>query len=114
MKRHRLLAIGAPLVAGAVVGVIAAGPAGALPAVDYRGGTTVTAHVTGEQPGYECQIAAHDIDGPRRVVNAAGVADLDSGPVRPGPHRVRVICEDRKRGDITTHVVGRETEVVTG
>ncbi|RMI28608.1 hypothetical protein EBN03_29825 [Nocardia stercoris] len=90
------------------------GAAGALPAVTYRGGATITAHLQGERPGYSCQIAAHDIDGPWRTVDSAGTADLDSGALPPGRHRVRVICEDRARGDVTTHVVGAATEVTTG
>ncbi|MEG8178709.1 hypothetical protein GZH49_09180 [Nocardia terpenica] len=103
-----LVLVAAALMAGAT------GPAGASPAVAYRGGKTIAAHVTGERRGYRCQIAAHDIDGPWRTVNSAGVVDLDSGPVPPGRHLVQVICEDLRRGDVTTHVVGRSTEVVTG
>jgi hypothetical protein len=106
----------AGLIAGAAAGLLAggAGRAAAGPVVSVHGGGTITAHITGEMPGYDCQIAAHDINGPRRVVNANGAVDLDSGPVPDGRHVVGVICENRKRGDATTHVVGRGTEVTTG
>ncbi|MBF6176763.1 hypothetical protein [Nocardia blacklockiae] len=116
MTRPRSLALRIVLVAGSAAGLLAAGSglATAAPTAAFQGGTTITAHVTGAKPGYDCQIAARDIDGPWRAVSADGVVDLDSGPVPAGPHRVRILCEDRKRGDVATHLVGREAEVRTG
>ncbi|WP_156959861.1 hypothetical protein [Nocardia sp. BMG51109] len=115
MTRHRALAIRAVLVTVSAAGLLAgAGVAGAEPAVDFRGGAHIHAHVTGAKPGHDCQIAARDIDGPWRPVRADGVVDLESGPVPPGRHAVRVLCENRMRGDIATHVVGGVTEVTTG
>ncbi|MBB5911329.1 hypothetical protein BJY24_000196 [Nocardia transvalensis] len=115
MNRHRPVAIRVVLVVGATVGLLAAGsgPAGAAPAVTFGGGATVTAHVTGAKPGHDCQIAARDIDGPWQPVGLDGTVDLDSGPVRAGPHLVRVLCENRLRGDVATHSLGRETVVTT-
>jgi hypothetical protein len=98
----------------AVAAVTAAGPAAAAPAATLRGGADITAHVTGERPGYRCQIAAHDVDGPWASVGADGVVDLDSGPLPHGRHRVSVLCEDRDRGDASVHTIARNTEVVTG
>ncbi|WP_280385151.1 hypothetical protein [Nocardia wallacei] len=116
MTRRGPLVLRAMLLATAAAGPVTAGadPASAAPAVTYRGGATITAHVTGERPGYECQIASRAIDGPWRRVNAAGVVDLDSGPIPAGRHTVRVLCENRAAGDHTTHVVGGDTAVVTG
>ncbi|MFI5779729.1 hypothetical protein [Nocardia sp. NPDC051570] len=113
MSSARPFVLRVALAVGATAGslIIAAEPAAAAPAVTFRIGGTITAHVTGEKPGYHCQIAAHDIDGPWGPVNPGGDVDLDSGPVRGGRHMVRVICENRQRGDTTTHLVGRGAEV---
>ncbi|GAB2728086.1 hypothetical protein [Nocardia thraciensis] len=115
MQRPCPLAFRAVLCAVSAAGLVTAGadPASTAPTVDYRGGATISARVTRERPGYACQIAARDIDGPWRTVNAAGGVDLESGPVPAGRHVVRVLCENRADGDFTTHTVGRATAVVT-
>ncbi|RDI42751.1 hypothetical protein [Nocardia mexicana] len=115
MKRPCPLALRAVLFAAAAAGSVTAGadPAFATPTVTYGGGAIITAQVTGERPGYACQIAARDIDGPWRTVNAAGGVELESGPVPAGRHVVRVLCENRTDGDFTTHIVGRDTAVAT-
>ncbi|MQY25266.1 hypothetical protein NRB56_08220 [Nocardia sp. RB56] len=93
--------------------VTGAGPAAASPVAVFRGDGAITAHVTGEHPGYRCQIAAHGVDGPWRPVGADGVVDLDSGPLPAGRHVVSVLCENRDRGDASVHTVARNTEVFT-
>ncbi|RDI64751.1 hypothetical protein [Nocardia pseudobrasiliensis] len=115
MTSQRPLVLRVGLIFGATAGLLtaAAGPAQATPWVTYSAGATIAAHVFGEKPGYHCQIAARHISGPWAAVNAAGEVVLDSGPVAGGRHVVRVICENRKRGDATTHLVGRGTEVFT-
>ncbi len=93
--------------------VTCAGPAAAGPMAVLRGGADITAHVTGEHPGYRCQIAAHGVDGPWQSVGVDGVVDLDSGPLPTGRHVVSVLCEDRDRGDASVHTIARNTEVFT-
>ncbi|WP_280270656.1 hypothetical protein [Nocardia wallacei] len=116
MKRSRTLEFRIVLVAGSAAGqfMAGAGSVAAAPMVTFEGGATITAHVVGAKPGDDCQIAARHIDGPWRRVPADGVVDLESGPVRAGRHMVRILCEDRDRGDAATHLVGRATEVRTG
>ncbi len=116
MKRSRQIEFRIVLVAGSAAGLLTAGAglASAAPTVTFAGGATITAHVVGAKPGYDCQIAARHIDGPWRRVPAHGVVDLESGPVPAGRHVVRILCENRERGDAATHLVGRATEVLTG
>lgn len=96
-----------------MVSVLAGAVAQADPVATYQGGATITAHVSGELPGYQCQLAGHDISGPWRPVGTDGAVDLESGPLAAGRHTVTVLCENRRRGDATTHVVGRNAEVFT-
>ena len=116
MLRQRSLTIRTALVTGWTVGLlpVGAGLASATPVVDFYAGATIGAHVTGAGPGHRCQIAARDIDGPWQPVRADGRVDLESGPVPVGRHTVRVLCEDRARGDAATHIVGDKIDVVTG
>ncbi|MCX4094909.1 hypothetical protein [Nocardia sp. alder85J] len=111
--RRSVAPVAGALAALAATAVTGAGPAVAAPLATLRGGATITAHVIGERPGYRCQIAAHDVDGPWRPVGADGVVDLDSGRLPTGRHVVSVLCEDRGRGDGTVHTVARNTEVFT-
>ncbi len=115
MSRSRRSRIGAAL-AGAVgvVFVVGAATAAATPSVALRGGSTVTAHVTGEKAGQSCRITGSGIDMPWRPVGKDGSVELDSGPVGSGRHNAHVICEDSHRGPASQYAVGKDEDVFTG
>ncbi|MEU6558454.1 hypothetical protein [Nocardia nova] len=114
-SRSRRTRIGAAL-AGAVgvVFVVGAATAAATPSVALRGGSTVTAHVTGERAGQVCRITAPGIDMPWRPVGIDGSVELDTGPVESGRHNAHVVCEDPRTGPASQHVVGKSEDVFTG
>jgi hypothetical protein len=103
-------------VAGAVgiIFVVGAATASADPSAAVRGGSTITAHVSGERAGQVCRISAPGIDMPWRPVGAGGSVDLDAGPVPGGRHDTRVVCEDPRIGDASAHPIGKEEDVFTG
>jgi hypothetical protein len=98
----------------AVAFVVGAATASANPYAALRGGSTITAHVTQEKAGQVCRITAPGVDMPWRPVGAAGVVDLDTGPIHDGRHESRVVCEDPRIGAASLHEVGREEDVFTG
>ncbi|ATL68612.1 hypothetical protein [Nocardia terpenica] len=103
-------------VAGAVgvVFVVGAATASANPSAAVRGGTTITAHVSGEKPGQVCRIAALGLPMRWQPVDSGGAVDLDSGPVTSGRHAAQVVCENPTVGDVSAHEVGKEEDVFTG
>ncbi|MGV9680909.1 hypothetical protein ACWDSJ_37040 [Nocardia sp. NPDC003482] len=115
MNRRRSTRV-SMLLAGAVATIFAVGAAtaSASPSAAVHGGTTISAHVTGERAGQVCRIAAPGIDMPWRPVGRDGTVDLDTGPVPAGRHEARVVCEDPRVGDASVRTVGRVEDVFTG
>ncbi|MBF6170264.1 hypothetical protein [Nocardia blacklockiae] len=95
-----------------LVFAVGAATASASPSAVLRGGATVTAHVTEAKPGQACRIEGTGVGMPWRAVGADGTVDLNSGPVPPGRHRARVMCE--QQGGAGEHPVGRQEDVFTG
>lgn len=96
--------------------VLAVGVAAGQPSAraEIRGGTTLTASVIGEKPENRCVIAGSGIEARLGIVRADGGVELTVVSVPEGRHRVRVLCEDPARGDISVHTVGAEATVYVG
>ncbi|MFD6353730.1 hypothetical protein KHQ06_02535 [Nocardia tengchongensis] len=103
--RNRVLTVAVVGSLGTLLAVGAATTANGEPRAVIQGRTEVTAHVTGEKPNNKCQIAGHDVSGPWGVVDADGTVTLTLGSAYHGGKRLRVICEDPKRGDASLHTV---------
>ncbi|MCM6774647.1 hypothetical protein NDR87_13060 [Nocardia sp. CDC159] len=115
MSRPRRTRLSLALVgAMGVIFAVGAATASAAPSAALRGGTSIAAHVTGEQAGRVCRIASAGVDMPWRPVGSDGTVDLDTGPVHAGRHLARVVCEDPRVGAASVRTVGRAAEVVTG
>ncbi|WP_067712366.1 hypothetical protein [Nocardia yamanashiensis] len=107
MSRSLRTRITTAVVVGTLGTLLAAGAAAANgePKAVIQGRTAVTAHVTGEKPGYKCQIAGKDVAGPWGIVESDGTVSLTLGGGRPKGKQLRVICEDPRRGDASLHTV---------
>ncbi|MGW4249172.1 hypothetical protein, partial [Nocardia sp. NPDC004722] len=57
------------------------------------------------KPDNKCQIAAADVSGPWGTVSADGTVTLTLGSGHGSNKKLRVICEDPKRGDTSMHTV---------
>ncbi|GAB2559854.1 hypothetical protein [Nocardia heshunensis] len=96
----------------AVVGIfgtlLAAGAATATdePKAVIHGRSEISARVSGEKPDNKCQIAAADVSGPWGTVGSDGTVTLALGAGHGSSNKkLRVICEDPKRGDTSMHTV---------
>ncbi|MGV9838871.1 hypothetical protein ACWDUL_32365 [Nocardia niigatensis] len=103
--RARVLIVAAVGCLGTLLAVGAATDAHGEPRAVIQGRAEVTARVTGEKPDNKCQIAASDAGGPWSVVGADGTVTLTLGAVHSNARKLRVICEDPKRGDASLHTV---------
>ncbi|MFE3222369.1 hypothetical protein [Nocardia sp. NPDC059228] len=103
--RARVLTVAVVGSLGTVLAVGAATDARGEPKAVIQGRTEVTALVTGEKPDNKCQIAASDISGPWGIVGPDGTVTLTLGAVHSNARKLRVICEDPKRGDASLHTV---------
>ncbi|MEC3955184.1 hypothetical protein VMT65_19240 [Nocardia sp. CDC153] len=107
MSRSLRARIATVAVVGTLGTLLAAGAATATdePKAVIHGRAEVTARVTGEKPGNRCQIAAADVSGPWGTVGADGTVALTLGRGQDSGKKLRVICEDPKRGDTSLHTV---------
>lgn len=112
--RHPRYTTAAVFAAAATVLALGVAAGQSPPDAEIRGGTTITASVTGEKPGNRCVIAGSHIEAQPQTVRADGGAELTVATVREGKHRVRVLCEDPARGDVSVHTVGTEETVYVG
>ncbi|MEC3913456.1 hypothetical protein [Nocardia sp. CDC160] len=107
MSRSLRARIATVAVVGTLGTLLAAGAATATdePRAVIHGRSEVTARVTGEKPGNRCQIAAADVSGPWGTVGSDGTVALTLGAGHGSAKKLRVICEDPKRGDTSMHTV---------
>ncbi|MVU79122.1 hypothetical protein GPX89_17955 [Nocardia sp. ET3-3] len=108
MSRSTRTRVATVAVVGTLATLLAAGAATATdePKAVIHGRADVTARVTGEKPGNKCQIAAADVSGPWGTVDTDGTVTLTLAAGRSnGKQKLRVICEDPKRGDASMHTV---------
>ncbi|MGW4241357.1 hypothetical protein [Nocardia sp. NPDC004722] len=75
------------------------------PEAVIKGRGTVTAHVTGEKPGNQCQIAGKKVAGPWGTADSGGTVILTLEPGGTPVNQLRVICQDPSRGDVSVHTV---------
>ncbi|MEV6774438.1 hypothetical protein AB0N05_37955 [Nocardia sp. NPDC051030] len=107
MSRSIRTRITTAVVVGSLGALLAMGAAHANgePKAVIQGRTAITAHVSGEKVGYKCQIAGSNVSGPWGTVGADGTVDLTLGEVHGDLKKLRVICEDPARGDVSMHTV---------
>ncbi|MTE11391.1 hypothetical protein [Nocardia aurantiaca] len=103
--RTRVLTVAVVGILGAVLAVETATTAYGEPHAVIHGRSEVTARVTGEKPDNNCQIAGSGISGPWGAVGPDGTVTLTLGAVHSNAEKLRVICEDPKRGDVSLHTV---------
>ncbi len=100
--------------AAASILVVGAATSSATPSVDVDGGATITAQVSGLEPGQACRIDAAGLEMPWRPVGRDGTVELNSGPVPQGRHDATIVCENPLAGKASVHTVGHEQDVFTG
>ncbi|APB01748.1 hypothetical protein [Nocardia seriolae] len=107
MARSLRTRIATVAVVGTLGTLLAAGAATATdePKAVIHDRAAVTARVTGEKPGNRCQIAGADVSGPWGTVGSDGTVTLTLGTAHGNGKKLRVICDDPKRGDASLHTV---------